>query len=35
MFALQFVMKISWFDEEARGCEFHFVQIFFFEEILS
>ena len=25
---LKFVMNISCFDEEARGCTFHFVEIF-------
>ena len=27
-FALMFVIKISCFDKEARGCAFHFVEIF-------
>ena len=26
-FALKFVINISCFDEEARGCAFHFVEI--------
>ena len=27
-FALKFLINISCFDEEARGCAFHFVEIF-------
>ena len=27
-FVLKFVINIACFDEEARGCAFHFVEIF-------
>ena len=33
-FALKFLRNTSWFDEEARECASHFVEIFFKNELM-